>query len=728
MASPPPSEEEEVVRRDLSPVVVREDNRGKRPASTTKTIQEVVSMVKTGEVKNPMFQRIEAWTMFKEEEEDITKKTKKTKKQPKKTKQSNYYEFIEFLYETCHSFGSFTWAKYTDGLNNGYSYSDYYLNIDGNNRMCAIVNFFLHPLRLFSQPCLKTTTDSAAAIGAAAATEDDEDEDDDDEDDDEEEDEEDKKKTEEPEYYYHNFGRFRENPEKFKDIIEFLESLALNEIMHFNMKRFKARYVALYKSLTEDEQNYLEEEMERTKDNLQTRDRSGNPSNFYDEVVISINVLENPNKEYLADIYQKINGKHNPMSASDIAMAMLYTANKFVLSEAFDPVFETQLRVKLDDFYNNRFKDACVVRLIDAAIEGGQRRVLNGYEFLVALQEHCHDRFHLVTKFDDMKKKTTGYGFMLKLFDFMYGLLPDSFTTTTVRTFATTVMDALVVLHAVYDDVFPSTMKFERARKTYSKTDALFQLCVIISKFNEMVAAGTMEAKKRNLIVRKVMVYHFCVNRKMGVLSKENLAMYKVTDELQYLTGGDTVKNKARTSLKYPLKFGENITEKHMESLFHLLVTTHNEKAAASAAAGKREGLPDEILLILSIYYHSRVPFHTCNKEKRNNDHIFPASCSEAESVTLSRVGNYMIISEALNKGRQNRSIQYYYDKDPALMRCLDYPSIEEYDRVVEYPSSRAAGGGGKPVLRNVQEFDRLAENLETKYVDLAIKYVFDIV
>jgi hypothetical protein len=238
-----------------------------------------------------------------------------------------------------------------------------------------------------------------------------------------------------------------------------------------------------------------------------------------------------------------------------------------------------------------------------------------------------------------------------------------------------------------------------------------------------------MEAKKRNLIVRKVMVYHFCVNRKMGVLSKENLAMYKVTDELQYLTGGDTVKNKARTSLRYPLKFGEDITEKHMESLFHLLVTTHNEKAAA-AAAGKREGLPDEILLILSIYYHSRVPFHKYGKDKRNNDHIFPASCSEAESVTLSRVGNYMIISEALNKGRQNRSIQYYYDKDPDLMRCLDYPSMEQYDQVVEYPSSKVVGGGGasKPVLRNVREFDRLSEKLEAVYVNLAIKYVFDIV
>ena len=131
-------------------------------------------------------------------------------------------------------------------------------------------------------------------------------------------------------------------------------------------------------------------------------------------------------------------------------------------------------------------------------------------------------------------------------------------------------------------------------------------------------------------------------------------------------------------------------------------------------------------MLIMSIYYHSVVPFIKFGKDKKNNDHIFPASCIVADVdvgvAALSRVGNYMIISEALNKGRKDRHIQYLYEKEPELMRCLNYPSVAQYDKVVEYDVR------SKPVLRDVQEFDRLAEKLESVYVNLATKYVFDIV
>jgi len=629
---------------ELSPWFERQNNRGKRPTSVTKTVLEVITLIKDGKVQNPMFQRNQGWEIFP------------------KNKSSSYYEYIEFLYETCHSFSSFSWAKYTDAQGN-----EYFVNIDGNNRMAALIYFYDHPLVLFSR---KNSDDDK----------------------------------------FHNFGYFRASPTVFKDMLEFLESVNLLQLMTMTMRSFRRDHAELFKSLTEDEREYFEDELERTQHNLKTTDHSGNLVEFYKEVLVSINILDKPNLDELADIYHKINGKNNPMSASDIAASTLMTANQFRLS--FDPVFETTLRLTLDQYY----ADKCIGERVQRQ-SWTTKREFNGFEFLVGFQDYCSRQFTLVPKFLDeingKNKNNKGYSLFLKLFDFFFGLVPQQFTTENVETYTRKIRDALTVLQNVLDHAFPATLKFALNAKSKYKKDVMFVLIIVTCKLMENVTATV-----RDHMLRKVLIYHYCVET--SKLSREVKAAFKVCDDLRYQSGGDTIRLKAQAFQRNPCEFGLYVTRDKLRDLFLAMIQAHNENAAACLDKGSvRVALPDGILLMMSIYFHSNVPYYKHGKEEKNCDHIAPASTRcPAEKVVLSRVGNYMIFGASLNKARRNKSIQFYYDKEPQLMQCLHYPSVEDYDAMVYYEENN-------PVLRDAEKFQRFAEWLESVYVDEAIKYVF---
>ena len=99
---------------------------------------------------------------------------------------------------------------------------------------------------------------------------------------------------------------------------------------------------------------------------------------------------------------------------------------------------------------------------------------------------------------------------------------------------------------------------------------------------------------------------------------------------------------------------------------------------------------------------------------------MFPYSSDWMNDVIdLDRLGNLLIFDEDLNKARKNTSIQYYYDKAPDLMKCLDYPSLEEYNTVILH------GAKSLPLVKNVAAFNTCCSALEEVYVRQLLQQFF---
>ena len=182
-----------------------------------------------------------------------------------------------------------------------------------------------------------------------------------------------------------------------------------------------------------------------------------------------------------------------------------------------------------------------------------------------------------------MKMSTTtnsGYSLFLKLFDTYFGLTPAQFTTPCVQTFCHTVWKALTVLQSVYDHVFPATLKFVKTAKNKYRKDTMYLLIIATSKLNDLTEA------ERIHVLRKVLVYHYCVD--MSALSKEVKAAFKVSDDLRYQSGGNTLRLKAQALQRNPCEFGQNVTKDKMRDLFLAMIQAHNDAAAALESGGKR--------------------------------------------------------------------------------------------------------------------------------------------
>ena len=89
------------------------------------------------------------------------------------------------------------------------------------------------------------------------------------------------------------------------------------------------------------------------------------------------------------------------------------------------------------------------------------------------------------------------------------------------------------------------------------------------------------------------------------------------------------------------------------------------------------------------------------------------------DKIDLDRIGNLILIDGELNNKRSNNSIQYYYEKVPDLMKCLNYPDIETYNRVVDHDKKSV-------VIRDIQQFNEVTRNIENMYIENAVKCIFD--
>ena len=204
---------------------------GMRPKSENWSVEQLVNLINQKRIRNPKCQRRKKWG-----------------KQPiPNSKKSNYHDYIKFLYDTCYSVEAITIAKYIEDKN------EIYVNIDGNNRINAIVYFYNHPLDIFRN----------------------------------------------------NFHELRYSGSKHKAFIDMLSNIDYPTFMGIRrmtryINRLKNEELSIYwKSLEDDMVEYIEDEVEIVQSVLKI---SGGEF-FHTNVFMNLVIFNNPSTDQLSQIF-----------------------------------------------------------------------------------------------------------------------------------------------------------------------------------------------------------------------------------------------------------------------------------------------------------------------------------------------------------------------------------------------------------------------------------------
>lgn len=613
---------------------------GMRPKSDNWSVEQLINLIKNRSIRNPQCQRRKKWS----------------KLPVANSKKSNYHDYIKFLYDTCYSVETLTIAKFIENKN------EIYVNIDGNNRINAIVYYYQHPLDIFRD----------------------------------------------------NFHELRFSKEDHSIFINFLSNINYPDFMGIRrMTRYvnhsKNEELMLYwKSLDDDMIEYIEDEVEVAQSSLKI---SGGEF-FHTNVFINLVIFNSPTNEQLSHIYSNINMNSNPLTPSDILAATLQCATNFNLD--FNPILKTNLFDYLQKYYNERQDE----EILECYRYDSEKSSMNGTEFLIAFQNYCSDKYWLIPKFES--ETGDGIGLFHKLFnlsDVFYGLQGENFTTDNIQYFSESIINALKTLTGIMNKLCPDTIDLQYFKQDSQLTLKKTPLTIIIItciKLLELIKENKISEKEMCNILKKSICYHYLLD----YLPKDKRDNYVSYDDIRCQVGGKAIQTKITILSKYPDQLGNKITPELMTTLFNNIVKYYNQPYIYEDKPKRRRGLSFPYRLLLSLYYNNRVPYLYTQK-KQNVDHIFVFSSSWDNKIDLDRIGNLILIDGELNNKRSNNSIQYYYDKVPDLMKCLNYPAIESYDSVVTHDKKTV-------VIYDVENFNKITDNIEHMYIENAVKCIFD--
>ena len=615
---------------------------GMRPKSDNWSVEQLINLIKEKRIRNPQCQRRKKWC----------------KHPVPNSKKSNYQEYIKFLYDTCYSVEAITIEKYIENKN------EIFVNIDGNNRINAIVYYYYHPLDIFRD----------------------------------------------------NFHELRYSNNEHTIFVDFLSNINYPEFMGIRrMSRYinqskNEDIIAYWKNLDDEMIEYIEDEVELVQSVLKI---SGGEF-FHTNVFMNLVIFNNPTNEQLSQIYSNINMNSNPLTASDILAATLLCANNFNLD--FDPILKTKLLEQLQQYYCEKQDD----EILEGYRHDSQKELMNGTEFLIAFQNYCSDKYWIVPKYES--DSSDGIGLFHKLFDLtdiFYGLQSENFTTENIKYFCESIISTLDMLTMILNKLCPSTIDLQHFKQDSQLTLKKSPLIVLITtsiKLIELSKSGMITPVDIHKILRKSICYHYLLD----YLPKEKRDKYTVNDDIRCQIGGKAVQSKISILSKYPDQLGNTITNTLVTQLFKDIVECFNQPYTYEDRPKRRRGLSFPYRLLLSLYYNNRVPY-VYTQKKQNIDHIFVFSSTWEgnEKIDLDRIGNLILIDGELNNKRSNNSIQYYYEKVPDLMKCLNYPDIETYNRVVDHDKKSV-------VIRDIHQFNEVTRNIENMYIENAVKCIFD--
>ncbi len=634
--------------------------------NTTWYILDLLTYINNSQIKKPKFQRQKKWRNLPVDDNG------------KPNNKPNYKQYIEFLFKTKNSIDPISFGKQIDHN------TTIYYNVDGNNRINAIIEFIKKPLYLFKENLndLYTFIDNELD------------------------------NIEDP------------NKQLLKDFIYNLDYQTLFDFRsvsdlyenHFTSETDK-------KTDTEIENIFLtisrkhDKQFSKLLNIVRSKLCFGPNGNFKNEVKINVNIFENTNFTELCQIFESINKHNNSLTPSELLASMLYSKEYTVEDKTLD----TAIRLEIKKYYDERDNSEVLEGYHISEIYNFN---LNAFDIIIGLENYCFAKYDgIVPKYDPNESNV-----FFKLYKYLYQddksfeLDPNDnkvFNKENINDFVVKVKKAVEVLHNCINEMFPKnideTLFTKKTQKQYLKLPTNPLLVIIIT-----IIYGFQKKNIENAI-QKCILYHFMVKD-----IDKSLHMDLYNDDFinyQLSRSYSTIETGVKKIKEDPLSICEKITKKSFTKLLEILIKNINIPNDNNDKPSRRK--LNFVEKCLTSYYYKKCVSQQYLDNQYSIEHIIPYSVRwEDGKLDINRLGNLTPIINNLNCGRGNNHIEYYYNKDPiytSLIRSI--PNIKDYNKIVEHNTSK---NNIKLKIISIDEYDKMCTKNEKMYIDNFINTIFE--
>lgn len=617
------------------------------------SVHYIYNKIENGEIIKDKYQRPKKWLVLKD---------------TKDGKKPSIQEYINFLYVTQNSVHAITFGKKNGQI----------ANIDGNNRLNAIIFYLKNPFEVYPQ-------------------------------------------------HFEILQRFVENTftnlpnEVMKEVLTIFKSLSYNELMDFkyqtffikkNKKDLYEKYLKMYR----DEWDTFFDGYEDNSHGFQSLFKIHNTTNFND-VKININLFEGYSDEELNDIYVQVNTYNSTFTDIELLAGRLCNVTNFKIH---DNIIKNQIDNVLIDFYKERSKNEVL-----QCYQYTENSTMNAYDFIVGLQIYSNKECKMIENVDNI-----GLSLFFKIWKILYGNINnDSFTTNNINDFIDKIEKSTKILKEVHENFFPNNLcenllKNNSKKETGLKRNNLYIIILaIIGMFNQNIAKNTIIKS-----IEKCILYHYFVK---DIINDDDKEKYIKYDSISYKAGGAFIDNEAENIYKNPLNISNDIQQNIFDEVLNILLnqsiknidnkslTIHNKIKEIK----RRVRSYHEVVLLIN-YFRCKMPTKYLNY-KFWIEHIIPFSSSWSEQIDIDRLGNIIPIINELNKRRANTHIHSYSTIEKELniefIKYLDdiIPNSDIYNNIVDHSHKK------KPKIINNIYFNTLCVQNENKLKKELLTYLF---
>ena len=617
----------------------------KRVTNDQWQIKTVASMVSQNEIDKPKFQRKRKWN-----------------KLPKKDNYPSDKRYIEFLYATRNSVHAITFGRDGDKL----------YNIDGNNRINAIINYLEQPFSIFEEKMFELK----------------------------------------------EFIREKLNIEVANEVENIIKNMRYEEVMAFKYNSYfiKNGYVDLYNTHLKLIRDELEPFFEKMVDSL----KIDGIDRFDNDVMINVNIFFGYSEEELSEVFGKINKYNSCLTEQENMASELFKVTDFRIE---DELIKYEIQQQIEQYYDENSCDEKLSCYVYNKIDDK----LNAYDLMVGIQNYSNNKCSMIEK-----TNSEGTSLFFKIFKTLYKdkavSWGDKFTSEIVNDFIKHIQFVIMILEKVSGCIFMkklvdgSNNLFGAVNKKLSSLSKNNMYLIIIA-----IIGYTKNDIHESIILKsieKCILYHFMVS---SMTNKERREEYKLKDEILHEAGGAFIDNKAREFLASPSNISDNITENVMRSLIIDLVDENIKnrdyelRSNGKPKYDKRRPRKMHEKILLYYYYVNNIPTRFLNNEFWI-EHIFPFSSSWNSQVDIDRLGNIMPIIDTLNKERGTKHIREYkkLDKQGFLEFIRIIPTEKLYDQIVFVSEENR-----KPHIKDGEKYNNYCSENERKLIDCFLKNMF---
>ena len=600
-------------------------------------------------IKKPKFQREKKWVV----------------RSSSNNKKANFEEFMKYLIIHKHSVTAISLGTYYE--NN----KKYYIAIDGNNRINAVITFLEEPYIIFP-------------------------------------------------YFYDDFFKFvhqidkdKLTPEMKNRIIENIKKLKYEKISSFR------RLDECLESDIEINDRHINREIEDELIKVQDKFKYSENRLYSDNIKLVINVFSGGDINEYSNLYHDLNKYQGTFSQNELLAAILFTTNVKINDERL----KNDIVDEIKEYYDNKSQNEVLSKYI---LEKNYNMEISAFDFMVGFQNYCNVKYNVVEKFYNLGNNNNMF---FKIFGILYGSLEKyKFTTENINSFIDNILFSCETLLKVYNTIFPKNINEKLFNKASVRNfDKLMSSNTLIVLFTSVIVNKDMECKKLLNRIRVTITFHLLCNKyytkNTPVNEFKSLQSY---DKIQYEAGGSFIDNMCKSIIDGKENIFDNVTESIMDSLLDMNIKSNiNEETFIEKNTSKKRRKLNLVDKILMTNYWNRKVSNVYLNEKYSNEHITPFSSEWEGELDIDRTGNLFPTLEKINCTRGNKDLSIYNQPEHSEFRnFIDDILPKDYDDIVYHGDNKKTNS--KPKIHVKEKFDEYCKKNEDLYKKLLIDSLYN--